>query len=172
MNFEELYNTTFKNIYRFFYYKGVNPSAIEDLTHDVFIRFYQKYNNKALDPVESKKILFGISRNLYKEWVRQSMKEKRSEFDEQFIQIEGDSLDDYDENVYEHRVEKQKQQLKKAILQLNPKIRMVLEYRFFHNMSRKEIAEKLNIGEKDVHTYQKRGIKYLHKIIGKNNEMV
>ena len=48
-----------------------------------------------------------------------------------------------------------------TIKSLNPVVRQVLELRFLQNKSRKETAELLQINEDQVHTYQKRGVKYL-----------
>jgi RNA polymerase sigma factor (sigma-70 family) len=172
VDFENIYNCTFRYVYRFFYYKSVNPASIEDLSHEVFLRFYKKYGTQHFEETEAKRILFGFSSNIYKEWVREQVKEKRAEFLENYdydVQVEED-LDDFHDgdNAFELKLESQKKIVFDAMSKLNPKIREILECRFVHGMSRKMIAEKMGIKEKDVHTYQKRGIKYLKKIIGES----
>lgn len=163
MDFEKIYNATYGNVYRFFYYKSVEKATIEDLSHEVYIRFYKKFRERDLDDIESKKILYGFCSNIYKEWVRQSIKENKADLVDN-IHIE-EPEEEFSEG-FEEKVTKQKQVLLQAMEKLNPKVKSILEYRFLHNMSRKEIAEKLNMNEKDVHTYQKRGIKYLKKYVG------
>lgn len=179
VDFQAIYNATFQYVYRFFYYKSVNSASIEDLAHDVYLRFYKKYGETSFELVEAKRILFGFCRNVYREWVREQIKEKRSEFLENYdydVEHEGeistlsepdDVFEEFAEEQtdFEKRHESQKELLKEAISRLNPRVKEILECRFFHNMTRKEIAEKLNMNEKDVHTYQKRGIKYLRKMI-------
>lgn len=166
MSFEEIYKLTFKYVYRFFYYKSVNPAEIEDLAHEVYIRYYKKFSSRDIEEVEIKKILYGISNNLYKEWVRQKVKENKVELIDNYDYEE--NVEDFCDEAYEVRLEGQKKQLLEALKLLNEKVRTVLECRFLHGMSRKEISLKLDMKEKDVHTYQKRGIRYLNKII--NND--
>lgn len=167
MSFEEIYKLTFGYVYKFFYYKNVNSAYLEDLTQDVFMRYYNKYSSNNFSETEAKRILFGISQNVYREWVRDMVKRNRADFDETYFEYEEDEYDWEDENVSKH------EDYKKIILEkmksLNPRVREVLELRFLENMSRKEVAEKLNMSEKDVHTYQKRGIKYLNKLVNEGN---
>jgi RNA polymerase sigma factor (sigma-70 family) len=165
MSFDQIYNATFKNIYRYFYYKGVNQAEVEDLVHEVYIRFYQKYKDRNLEQVEATKILFGFSRNIYKEWVRKCIKEKRVDLLENYdyFEYEEESISEFADDEYEKRRDLQKSMIMAGLNHLNPKVRSVLELRFLHGMTRKEIAAKLDMKEKDVHTYQKRGIKYLKK---------
>ena len=158
-------------MYRFFYYKSVNSAYIEDLSQDVYIRFYNKFSDKELSEVESKKILYGIARNVYKEWVRQSIKEKRVSLLDNFEYEEldhGDLLDlflELENPEFDEKLLKNQEILKEAIETLGENVRNVIKMRFVEGLSRKEVAEKLNIKEKDVHTYQKRGVKYLKKLI-------
>ena len=166
MNFEELYNLNFKYVYRFFYYKSVSKEEIEDLTHEVFIRFYGKYNGKNISQEESKRILFGFCNNIYKEFVRKSIKENRAEFND-FLQYE-EIFEEFVEECFEEKLSEMRALISQNIQKLNPKVRAILECRFIHNMSRKEVAAKFNITEKDVHTYQKRGVKYLKKMVENN----
>ncbi|MFW5720396.1 MAG: RNA polymerase sigma factor [Candidatus Dojkabacteria bacterium] len=163
MDFESLYKLHFTSVYRFFYYKSVNTSEIEDLVHDVFMRFYTKYSQETFDEDESKKILYGYARNIYKEWVRARIKEKKTDFNDDIDY--SDSFDSLPGKEFEEKLKSQRLQVQEALKLLNPKVKAVIEMRFLAGMSRKEIAEKLHMKENDVHTYQKRGVKYLDKII-------
>lgn len=174
MDFESFYKKTFQKVYKFFHYKSVETSVIEDLTHDSFLRFYQKYSDKSYDDTEALKILYGIVRNVYREWVRKSINEKRVPLIDNLNYEEEDSVEFaiFEDNDYEDRLFKRVEELKDCISELNEKIRKVLEYRFLEGKSRKEVAILLNISEKDVHTYQKRGIKYLKKIVESRGKTV
>lgn len=171
MSFEELYNSCFSKVYKFFYYKYVEKDYIEDLVHDAFLRFYKKYSDKDLSSDEHQKILFGICRNVYKEWVRKAVKEKNVSFlDNYEYEIADESVPDdevlFEADNAEKIIENNLELIKECLDELNETVRKVLEYRFLEGKTRKETAELLNIKEKDVHTYQKRGVKYLKKKIG------
>lgn len=84
MNFEQIYKKNFPSIYRLFYYKFVPQHAIEDLSHDTFIRFHDKYLSRNLTDQEVTKILFGIGNNVYKEWIKKIIKLNETEFKEDY----------------------------------------------------------------------------------------
>jgi RNA polymerase sigma-70 factor (ECF subfamily) len=163
VNFEELYNLNFKYVYRFFYYKSVAKEEIEDLTHEVFIRFYAKFKDYNIDQIESKKILFGFCCNIYKEHVRKSIKENRVEYNDLFEYDE--CFEEFVDDEMELKLDNMQKLISECLPKLNPKVRAILECRFLKGMTRKETAAKFNITEKDVHTYQKRGVRYLKKMI-------
>lgn len=171
MNFEELYKSTFPGLYRFFYYKSVDSALVEDLVQDVYIRFYNKFSQKELSETESRKILYGIAKNVFKEWVRASMKERKVSLFENYEYEEldqGDLLDiflSYEVTDFDKKLEEKKILLKDAMDKLSENVRQVIQLRFIEGMTRKETAERLGMKEKDVHTYQKRGIKYLKNIL-------
>lgn len=169
MDFESLYNLSFEKIYKFFYYKYVDKETVEDLVHDVFIRYFQKYKDSNHNSNESIKLLYGISRNVYKEWVRKSIKENKIQFldnidyvDESVITEEELINEDLNQKIFQANVDK----IRECIGKLNINVRNVLEQRFLHGKTRKETAEILNLSEDTVHTYQKRGIKYLKNMLG------
>ncbi|MEI7603558.1 MAG: sigma-70 family RNA polymerase sigma factor [bacterium] len=174
MEFEVFYKSTFKTVYSYFYNKFVNVSDIEDLAQESFLRIYSKYGDNFPNTDEPRKILFGICRNIYRDWVRDHIKEVTTDDIETAIykhnpdyNHEEDFEDDSQDLIRQQNVDLVKEAMKK----LNPKVKAVLEYRFIEGLSRKEIAEKLGISQDDVHTYQKRGIKYLNKMINTNDKV-
>ena len=70
MNEKDLFDSLFPVIYRYFYYKQVSRDEIEDLAQDTFLRFFAKYPTSNLAEEESRKIIFGIAKNVYREWVK------------------------------------------------------------------------------------------------------
>lgn len=170
MSFEEFYNLNFQKIYKFYYYKFVLKDDIEDLVHESFLRFYKKYGQKDLQTDECQKILYGISRNIYKEWVRKAIKEKNVSFlDNYEYEIADDRVEDdkalFESDEPEGLLKSNLEVIKECLDELNETVRKVLECRFLEGKTRKETAELLGIKEKDVHTYQKRGVKYLKKLV-------
>ena len=53
---------------------------------------------------------------------------------------------------------------------LSPRVRQVIELRFIKGKSRQETAKIMKMSPKDVHTYQKRGLKYLETKGDKSNK--
>lgn len=167
MDLEKIYKNHFSKVYKFFYYRQVQADNIEDICHDVFIRFYTKYKPDVLTEEEILKILYGFCRNMYKEWVRKQINLRSVSFHE-FVQY-FDTLEVFADESYELRIEKQKDIVRGLIPELNETVQNVIVLRFFHGKSRKDVAAELGITEADVHTYQKRGIRYLRQKIQKNN---
>jgi len=157
--FEDFYKQTFKNTFRFFYYRSVAFSDIDDLTSECYIRFHAKYQEKLSSENESRKILSGIAGNILKEWQRKTFAHKIVELDDEVSQdlmYEFYAPSDFDDDFGQKQL-----QLHEMIKSLNPTVRQVLDLRFLQNKTRKEIATTLQISEDQVHTYQKRGVKYL-----------
>jgi RNA polymerase sigma factor (sigma-70 family) len=168
MDFESFYKTLYSRVYKFFYYKSVNTADIEDLCNDSFLIFYDKYQAKLINTEESSKILFGICKNIYRRWIQKIVKETNNVDLEKFCDEISDEYEVFSQDKYEEKLEKQKILIKDAIEKLNPIVKEVMICRFVHFMTRAETAVKIGIKEKDVHTYQKRGVKYLRKIINEN----
>ena len=159
MLFEEFYQQTFKNTFRFFYYRSVTFNEVDDLVSDCYIRFHQKYQEKLVDETESRKVLSGIAGNILKEWQRKAFSFKIEELSDDVS--EADLFNFYAKSDFEDDFRQKQAKLHEAIKSLNPTVRQVLELRFLQNKSRKEAASTLQISEDQVHTYQKRGVKYL-----------
>lgn len=167
MGQQAAYEQNFKRIYRFFYYKSVRPpEEIEDITQEVFLRFFNKYDCTKMDDTEVTKILFGITKNMYKEWVRSAIAHQSFELFENNHTDE--SMDEFVDEDYEKRLDTFRHTAETAINDLNPTLKKVMRMRYWDGMSRKEIAEKLDIKEKHVHVYQRRGIAALQKVLGED----
>lgn len=156
----EVYEENYLPIYRYFYYKGIEREHIKDLVHDVFLIFFQKYSTK--DGLDARKILYTISRNSYKQWVRKQ--KNHISLDEEY------HFDEYYDDKFEVKRESKRKEMLALIESLNEGVRDVIKCRFLLGMNRKETAEKLNISQAQVHTYQKRGIKYIKEKIKKSKD--
>lgn len=160
--FEVIYREYVKLVHNFFYYKGVELSEVEDLVQEVFMRLYKNYLDRLgdLDEVETKRLLYTIAKNVWREWVRSSIKHQTYSFDDSFDQAE--TFEEATEVDPEERVV-----LLAAIDQLPESQQAVLRCRFIEGLTRRETAERLGIAETHVHTYQKRAIHTLRKVVGR-----
>lgn len=170
MEFSKFYESTFHNVVGFFSNLGLTRVDIEDLTQESYLILYKNYFfREGLEEVEMSKILFGICKNQYRDFVKKNI--GRYNLIESVELVE--DPDNYpealffakDELEYEERVHQLKLQISKALDTTKGKVREVLKYRFIDGKTRKEVSRLLMISEKDVHTYQKRGIKYIKKYL-------
>jgi len=173
--FEIFYRNSFKGVFRFFYYKSVDLQSIEELCQEVYMRFWKNYKAYLEDFAQSKKIIYGIALNVYREWVRSSLKNETLCVDDFWEQLATEeqisSIDPWLNSDYEKQHQKLKKRLKIAISQLPEKQKLVLEYRFLRRLTRKETAARMNTTEDNVYTYQKRAIKALKQIVNSVNNL-
>lgn len=162
MDFTKIYDLNFELIFKYFFYRGVNRPSSEDLTHETFIVFYQKYSEIKSKP-KARKLLYGIAKVLLKRFIDSQMKSKEIEyFDNLHFEI---SIDDLEDENFSQNIERKKSQIINAINEkLKGRVKDVITMRFIDRKTRKEVAKKLRINEKDVHSYQKRGVKYLKNV--------
>lgn len=161
--FKNLYEASFKALYRYFYYHGVQKSNIEDLIQDTYILFLSKYPDKVEDLLLSKKILYRIAHNKFLESLRtpkeianqdliDRTEEKNFEIDLLFMIYED-----------EEKLSSLRKKLQQGIEQLKGNVKSVIQLRYLENKTRSEVSNILKISEDMVHTYQKRGVTYLKK---------
>lgn len=131
---------------------------------ETFLRFFNAYDPMALGADESAKILYGIAKNVYREWVRQSVSQAVIELDEDFPDICSEV--DYDDNQFSSSVARLQIELRRTIEELSPAQRAVMIGRFIDSKTRAEVAAELGISEKHVHVNQRRAITALKKRFG------
>lgn len=172
--FAEFYQNSFKGVFRFFYYKSVRFDTIDELCQEAYMRFWQNFQSKLEDPVQCKKIIYGICLNVYREWVRDQIKHNFIQLESYWEELADDdnlcTTEDWEEPEYEDRHEELKTRLKQAIEQLPAKQKEVLILKYIDGLTRKEIANKLQIPQDQVYTYQKRAVKSLKEIIDKQSQ--
>lgn len=158
---KEAYEQNFTSIFRYFYYKNLSTEEAEDQTQETFLRFFRKYQPEHLDELTCRKILYGIAKNLYCDWVKQCIQMPMTELNEDFpIPVE---FDDLSTEEAEEVLGNELAELKETIETLNPTLRAVIKLRFLEGLTRKEVAERLQIKEKHVHVYQRRALAALQK---------
>ncbi|QQR93596.1 RNA polymerase sigma factor [bacterium] len=164
--FAKIHVENFKRFFYFFYHKPyINRDTAEDLVSETFLRGYKYTLENSISEEEVLKLLFGIAKNVYKEWVKKNIAMAEVEFNEEISSFidEYEALDDPNISSTEipNKHEKMIEQCKDVIDTFSDKLKYVMRYRFIEGLSRAETAQILHISEDAVHTYQKRGIKYL-----------
>ncbi len=167
--FHSLYESSFKGVFRFFYYKSVRFENIEELCQEVYLRFWQNYQGKLDDFEQCKKILYGIALNVYREWVHRQVRQGFVQLENYWDELlEADSLNStahWETANYDNNLEQLKIELRRAMEQLPPRLQEVVRLRCLEGLSRQATADKMNLTADQVHIYQKRAVKSLKEII-------
>jgi RNA polymerase sigma factor (sigma-70 family) len=159
-----LLNTFWDDVYRFQKSRLNNQNDAEDITIQTFAKafdYLDQYNPK----YDFKKWLLMMSKQVYIDYQR---KKKH-----QFVDIQENNdmfqLPDKELTAEDRMILEQKLlQLKQAINQLKPHYKEVIELRYFHDLSYKEIAEKMGEPLNNIKVKLMRAKKLLADILNKN----
>ncbi len=164
--FENFYQNTFSKAYKYLYIRINNVGDIEDILHDAYLVFYEKYREK-LHSTEGEKILFGIIQKKYIDYIRSKYREYENiEYIDNLSEYNPIIISQLDLTHLEEKIKDYIYKLEKKY----PKLMIVLRMRILDKMSRKEIAEVLGISEDNVHTYQKRAVSIIKKLISNEKD--
>lgn len=160
-----LYESNFKKIYRYFYYKFLNKDLAQDLTSDTFTSFVEatKTNSEGIKNYE--KYLFGIAKIIFCEHLKNKYKEPN------FVDYQNisDFQDSVTETLEEFKEEITPEEILLKYIELLPaKQKDIIELRLIKKYSLKEIAQILGKNMNYVKTTQRRAIKNLKDIFAIN----
>ncbi len=159
--YKYLLNTYWDDVYRFQKSRINNQNDAEDITIQTFAKAFdnlKQYNPK----YDFKNWLIMISKQVYIDYQRKkkhnfiSIKENNEVF-----QLPDKELTAEDKMILAQKL----MQLKQAINQLKPHYKEVIELRFFHDLSYKEIAEQLGEPLNNVKVKLMRARKLLSDIL-------
>jgi RNA polymerase sigma factor (sigma-70 family) len=159
---EIVYRGHYKKLYRYFYYRGIQNQDTEDCCQEVFLRLFRAYGQQSIQEDQVIKLIFGIAKNVYREQIRQVVKNQHNELFEGDLE-EGIGWIALDLELAELDREDLHTQVKELMKNLSPQVKEVIQRRFLEGQTRQEVAIALKMSEKQVHVYQRRGIAYLQK---------
>lgn len=160
-DFEEAYRKHSDKIYRYVYMNTSDPYLSEDITGEVFLRIWKRWDSLRPDFMQA--LLYKTAKNIMIDYYRKKENGQK-------ISLE-DSLEkgwepSYDEDLIE-KINKD-ENLKKINKQINllpENLREVVVLRFISDLSAKETAEILETTEVNVRVLQFRAIKKLKEVI-------
>lgn len=95
MNFNEIYQSLWPQVYKFIYFKVQNEEEAEELTQDVFQRTYKQINRKVICKDKMKSYIFMAARNIvYDLWRKRGRSPKMiqlSKLNEKGLQLEDEN---------------------------------------------------------------------------------
>lgn len=160
--FSDLLNFYWKEVYRFQLSKGQNDDEAEDLTIKTFARAFDKIDTFD-EKYQFKTWLFTVSNNLY---IDQMRKKKTETISIHKNPIEIHKIMDEDPSPADQLIQEQNlAQLKAYIQQLKPHYQVVINLRYFQDLSYKEMAEKIGEPMNNIKVKLLRAKKLLAEII-------
>lgn len=130
--FLQIYDTYVDDIYRFCYLKVSNRELAQDLSQEVFTRFWQALREGTVMRSE-RALLYTVARNLVIDWYRKKKESSLDVLTEQGLEFGGDGAEDV-------MREAEMAEALRMIGQLDEASREVLTLRFVDGLSPKEIA--------------------------------
>ncbi len=149
-DFEQLYNDFFDEIFHFFFYSLLNRAEAEDLTSITFFKFYlnmDKYDDKKSLP---RTYLWAIARNVLNDYYRTSYEQ---------INIEDIDLDMKKEENFDDRLI-----LLEILSALSQKERQILYYKYYLDMTAREISEITDLSVTNVTSICSRALAKARKL--------
>jgi RNA polymerase sigma-70 factor (ECF subfamily) len=155
-DFDEICRSTWKEIYRFIYYRVQNREEAEDITQETYARaFYYLKNNGTL-VLDYGSYLRAIAMNVIRDQWRKNKKKGQSvnleEIDPVIL-----SAGDFTGEVEDRTV------IEKAIRMLPKDQQTVIQLRILEGLSSQETARRMNRKEGTIRVLQYRAIKALSK---------
>lgn len=154
-NFESVYESHARSIYRFLYWRTRNPQLSEDLTSSVFEKAWSSRGNFHGGSVQA--WLYRIARNVLIDHWRKKQDLPMDDADSLNEESDGLSLSEIlDQNIMLKR-------LQQALDTLPDDMRSVVNLRFIEGLSCKQVAKKLDLGESNVRVIQYRALRKLRE---------
>lgn len=156
LDFTYIFEAYYKRIYNYYYYRVQNQHIAEDLTSQLFEKVMTKISSYESYKGNFEVWLFAIARNVLNDYFRSQKKYPWSSLDSVLEMI----AEDANPEQMICQAEETKMLLG-MIKSLKEKERNIIAYKFGANLKNKEIAELLEIGEKNVSVILYRTLKKL-----------
>lgn len=155
--FLQIYDTYASDIYRFCFLKVSSREQAEDLTQEVFTRFWQALREGTVMRSE-RALLYTMARNLVIDWYRKKKESSLDTLTESGIEFSGDTGADV-------QVAAEMAEALKAVDELDEPSRDAILMRYVEGFSPKEIADLTGESANAVSVRLNRAIKKLRAIM-------
>jgi RNA polymerase sigma-70 factor (ECF subfamily) len=157
--FNDIYNSLSKKVYRYVYYKVQNEEEAKELHQEVFKKIYANIKSSRFNPRNTEAYVYTVAKHvIYDQW-RKNMNTP------DIVNIEDMQEKGFDISVNEQASEKLI--VEEALNKLGKKYKSVIQLRIIDGYSVKEVAHMLNKPEGTIKSLQYRGLKKLRKILEK-----
>ena len=155
--FNKTYNQHVEKIYRFIFLKVGSQEVAQDLTSEVFLKFWQKLNSKNSEVENPKAFLYQIAKNLVIDHYREKNQARLVSVEKLTI---NDPNIDLEKDAY---LTSEMREVQKALSNLKEDYQDVIIWYYLDELSISEIAEILQRSENAVRLMIHRALKILRK---------
>ena len=165
--FSNIFDQYIDKIYRFIFLKVNSQEISQDLTSEVFLRFWNRLNIPSSEnsPIENPKaFLYQVARNLVIDHYREKGKVE-------LISIESTDLQDPNMDLEKQAyLTSDIQQIQASLINLKQDYQDIVIWHYLDEFSIKEIAEMLNKSEGAIRVNLHRALKMLKEIMGEDKK--
>lgn len=162
LDMETIYNEYFSSVYNYVFYKLMNRENAEDVVSQVFMKVLTKLDTFDPEKASVKTWIFRITDNTLIDFYRKQRPVLSLDHEESGLE---NVLYVHFDDQYEQEVAPERQALLNALKQLPERERMFIYYKYFENITNREIARKMNMNENTVSAIMARARKKLKEIL-------
>ena len=160
LDFSWIFESYYKRLYNYFYYRVHNETLTEDLVSQTFEKVMVNLYKYEPEKGQFEVWLFTIARNQMNDYFRKQKRHPWTSLDEVFQEI---AKEGNPEALM--MMEESSRQLIRAVQYLKDKERTLIAYRFGADLKNKEIAVLMGMSERHVATLLHRTLKKLKKYL-------
>lgn len=162
MNMEEIYNEHFSMVYNYVFYKLLNKESTEDVVSQVFLKVVAHLGS--FDPAKAsiKTWIFRITDHTLIDFYRRQKPNLSIDHEESGLE---NVLHVHFDEQYEQQLDPMRQTVLAALQQLPERERMFIYYKYYLNITNREIARRMNMNENTVSAIMARARKKLKGIL-------
>ena len=163
--FNKIYNLNIEKIYRFVYIKVSSQEIAEDLTSEVFIRFWRVFEKRGTNKIENPKaFLYKTARNLLSDYYRAKPRQRPISVEE--IGEIGDPSQQLEQREI---ISSDTERVQKAINKLKDEYQDVLLWYYLDELPVEDISNVLGKSENAVRVTIHRALKELRSVMTDDN---
>lgn len=166
-DFSKIYETHYPKVLAFVTKRVTNVTTAEDLTSEVFEKVLLSISDFQWQGITVSAWIFKIARNHIIDFYRKNEKHKGEKSLEDIVNFVESNVPGVD---VEAEADEEEIELYNAMRDLDEDEQYLVYYKFFEELSNKEIADLLNMSETNVGTKLHRARKKLESIIQKNQK--
>ncbi|HHD92443.1 MAG TPA: sigma-70 family RNA polymerase sigma factor [Candidatus Portnoybacteria bacterium] len=165
--FAQIYQEQVKSIFRFIYLRTNSKEIAEDLTANVFLKYWKFVNSKTTPVDNPRAFLYQTARHILIDYYRQNKNNILSldEKDELAELIPDQKLNPAQKNIITENIKK----MQLSLSQLKSEYQEVLIWKYLDKLKTKEIARIIDRPPEAVRTLASRALKALRKIYEESN---
>ena len=161
--FAQIYRKNVQSIFRFIYLRTNSKEIAEDLTSNVFLRYWRFINSETSLVNNPRAFLYQSARHLLVDFYRRKKSEP--------IKIHPDDQDNFESGerfkiidpIEKIELDEKTKKIQRALTKIKPEYQEILIWKYLDEIKTKEIAEILNKSEGTVRVMISRALKELRK---------